>query len=222
MSLTFTGSSTNKITINNPMTLGSGSALTYLFWAKQRATPLGNEGWNKGIGELLVYSNVSLTYRMIIDRATTDADCRTLATILFPDTSWRFIAITYSEASGIKMFTGGQFTAVAEASSYVIQIAGAGATAAETGDVYIDNRGSATSQAAPQDVAFFAMYDSELTLAELRRHQFFQRPIKSGCKILMRLGSSGSSTQVDWSSNVKNSPITGATIVGGPLPSFVH
>ena len=220
-SLSFTQASTNKVTVANPLTYGSGTTTTYVMWIKQRATPNASEGWSKAVlNNIFVYSGVSLTWRQLIDRATTDADSRVLNSLIFPNLNeWRFVGITYSEGNGVKIYYGGLNTTVAEASDYVTQTVGAGATNADTSDLYVGNRSSTDTLAPAHDIAFFALYDTELTLGELRVQQFSQRPIKAGCKTLFVMGASGTTTQVDWSGNAKNSTITGASVAAhAPLP----
>ena len=126
---------------------------------------------------------------------------------------WNFAAATW-DASGAdadqKLFQGTLSAAVAEESSYGTQTVGSGATVTNAGgDFFVGNNGE-NNVALIGRIAWFGVWNVQLTLAQLQAQQFFPHKT-AGCVLFSHYGYNGVGTQADWSGNVNNGTVTGAT-----------
>jgi hypothetical protein len=144
---------------------------------------------------------------------------------LFPGgtNAWHILGETYSEANGFRLYTG-QFTSAAPLAevSYTSAVVGSGDTTADSGDLYIGNRG-AVPFAISWDIARVAMFDAELALSQLQRlHRstLSQWAAHPNAVFVHDYHASGA-TQPDWSRNARTGAVTGATIIDhAPIPMF--
>lgn len=203
-------SSTDKIVVTNPLTYGSGVSFTYIWWMKQRGIPPDSHGTTKGVSDVFVHFT---NWFMSVPRATTASQSEVSDAVLFPNGNWTFVAETYSETNGVKIYRGSLTSAPVEVTYAVGRTVGSGATSADSGDLYIGNRGPSNTLAPPHDLAMFQLHNAELTLAQIR--QQWMRPRKtSTMKLYFQFGFNGTGTQTDYSGNGKNGTVTGTTKIG--------
>lgn len=217
MALVFGDGTTNKVTITNPLTFGAGTTFSVCWWLQQRFLPAANShGTSKGTTcDLLVYNTVSVAWFMEVLRATTNAHIDITDANLFPDTGWTFLAHTYSEGNGCKIYRGNLTTVPAEV-SYVTQTVGVGNTTANSGDLWVGNRSAAGALSVDHNIAVFMLFNTELTLGDIRR-QWMWPHMDTGCIVFQHLGFNGTGTQTDWSGAGNSGAVTGAT-VGDHVP----
>lgn len=215
MSLAFTGSSTNKVTVANPQTFGPGIAFTWFMWLQLTSSLANSAGTSKAgtqQNDLFVYSNAGPDMFASINRATTTASAQTLTVPAL--NAWEFWAGTYDETDGPRLFRGTAASQIAEV-AYSSRTVGSGSTSADNGDnLYINNRGASNSLALPLNIQTFAWFTRRMSLAELAVQQFAPMP-DWGCSFFSHLGLFGASA-LDWSGNGNTGQITGATM-GPPL-----
>lgn len=215
MSLTFAGSTTDKVTVTNPLTFGAGTEFTYDLWVKQDSAPANAAGTNKGSNDLLVFFN---NWFSNVIRATTDANTVPSGGTVFPDANWTYLAITYSEADGIRFFRGTLTTAPVELGYASPRTVGSGNTAADSGDLYICNRGSTGSNSPAHTIHSAQLSNTRLTLGQItarwRRSRNYANTV-----FRLSLGNNGTGTQPDLSGNGHSGTVTGATqTANAPLP----
>jgi hypothetical protein len=215
-SLTFTGASTNKVTLTTPFTLGPAIEFTVIMWYMPTRWNAG-EGTGNAISDTFVNSFFSADdFFFNIQRATAISEAISTGSA-FPQNVWSFVGLTYSEADGCRIFRGTLTSAVAEV-PYLSRAVGTGDTQADAGDWWIGNRSAGGANAPGAKIAFFALFDHRMTLGELKAQQFNPHVV-SGTKVFLWLGANGTGTQPDWSGNGKNGVVTGATQSANvPLP----
>lgn len=213
MAVAFDAGTTDKITVPNPQTLGSGSAFTFYQWFRRTAA-LSNSagvGTNKigtGFFDILVWLPFGLNvYSAFAPRATVNSERWTADDVLALNT-WSFQATTYSEANGARIFYGRLNSPVIEA-AYSTDTTGSGATSADAGDLIINNRGTSSVASIGGDLAVAAWYDREFSLQELISHQWKPR-VASGCQMFYIPFATG--TIPDLSGNVRNGTGTGLAL----------
>lgn len=126
---------------------------------------------------------------------------------------WRFLAFTYDDSDGPRIFTGALATAVAEV-TYGTRTTGTKQTV--DGPLTVGNSNVASPASAYRGrIGPWALYNRRFTLGELRRQQFrFHREIDAA--MWMRLGWNGTTNVPDWSGNGNTGTITGATVGADP------
>jgi hypothetical protein len=214
MAVAFDAATTDKITVTNPQTLGAGSEFTYMQWFRRTAayTASAGTGTMKGATDIFVYYSFGgfQQYGVNVLRATTPAQSEVSASTrqILTLNTWNFVAVTYSEADGARIFSGDLATAATEP-TYSTRVAGSGNTTANTSDLWINNRGAATSQTIGGDSAFAAWYDRRMDLAEIISHQWRPR-VASGCKLFLLPFATG--TIPDYSGNAVSCTGTGLAL----------
>lgn len=211
MALRFGNASTDKVVVTNPQDIIAGSEFSFFEWVRFNSDPVPGYGSSKGAIDLMVYSSTGAAYYLAIGRASGTALAR--AGGLYPQNVWLFIAGTYSEVDGPRLFRGGIGDIVVE-EAYFSRAVGSGNTTANSGDLFIHNRTSSSVQSPGSDVATFAWFNRRLTLAELQEQQFAPKPGR-GCTYFSHLGLAGSSA-LDQSGNARTGQITGTTLFEGP------
>lgn len=211
MAVAFDVITTDKITVTNPQTLGAGSAFTFYQWFKRTVAvdPDAGTGTTKGGGtDIFIWLPFGIdAWSCYVARATTNAERRSQSNMM-PLNTWAFIATTYSEANGARMFFGTLTAPVVEA-TYVFNDAGSGNTSADAGDLWINNRGASASASMGGDLAVAAWFDREFTLQELISHQWKPRNA-NGCQFFFNPYQTG--TIPDLSGNQRNGAGTGLAL----------
>ncbi len=162
-------------------------------------------------------------FRLQINRATTNAAAQTVDGALETN-KWLFLAGTYDESDGPRIFKGDLTTTVSEV-SYDSRTVGAGATSSDATDALRwGNR-----ESSPSDthgfrgrIAAVAYINQRLTLGELKTAQFKIAAwvLSTGnTKDFHLFGFNGTGTQPDWSGSANNGTVTVATVADHvPLP----
>jgi hypothetical protein len=213
MAVAYDAGTTDKITVTTPLATAPGFACTYYMWAKRtaanatntRGTTLG-EG-TAGACDLFLYLTTTSAYGCLFARVTTSSEKQTTTEIM-PLNTWVFIATTYSEGSGARMFHGGLTSLIVEP-TYSVNIAGSGDTVTANANTIVNNRGAASTRSMPLEIAYSALYNREMTQQELISHQFNPR-VESGCKFFYNAHATGTIT--DLSGNLKNGTGTGLAL----------
>lgn|SRR3990167_2556075 len=208
MALSFTGGTTDKVTVTNPQTLGAGSEFTFWMWIYKTDDTAGR-GSKKG-GDLLIngFSSTDDCF-FNVNRATTNSDFISNAD-QFPSNVWSFMVCTYSESDGCRGFRGSLTSAVTEL-SYSSRTAGSGNTSADTGDLYINNRGAAATSAMGGQIACAGWISRRLDIGEIQSLQFNPRKVVN-TEFYGQFGFNGTTDVSDWSGNNRAGAITGATV----------
>jgi hypothetical protein len=202
-------SSTDKITVTNPLTFGAGTALTHVMWVYRHAANVSaNRGMNKGITDVLVRFNSANLWEFNITRAGGIALADVADTALLLLDTWECIALTYDETDGPRIFRGTLTTPMTEV-TYLTRTVSSGDTSADSGDLWIGNRSAAGSLSAPLRFSHYAMYSRRFELGELQAHRFDWRP-RPDCLFLYDIHGTG--TQLDRSGNGRNGTVTGGSI----------
>lgn len=216
MALDFTNAGSAKyVSVTAATSINSLTAFTYFAWVYRTGTDTSApDMFNKGAfpdsRKEFGLNDSAGTLRGVVDRATTD--CTASSTTSINTNEWSCVAMTYSEANGIKMFTGTLATAMAEV-SYASQVTGSGATGDDSANAQeFGGRSTGGANANfPGYIAVASICNAEMSLAEIQRQQF--RPqITSSCVCYQHLGYNGTGTQADWSGNLNNGTVTVATI----------
>lgn len=210
MAFGFTGSSGGEITVTNPQTLGAGSAFSWFQWVKLTGTLANSQGTDKGGVDLFVYFNNGISFE--VPRATTNSFSQIFST-LFVLNEWQFWAGTYDESDGARLFKGTLGEQVSEV-SYFSRTTGAGNTSVDSGDLFINNRGSAPSLSMPLEIEMFAWFDRRLSLTELIQQQFAPRPT-AGCRFLSHF-IHGTGIAIDWSGAGRTGMPSSVTVAQRP------
>lgn len=210
MSLLFAAGTTDKVTVPNPQTIGAGSEFTWFQWVKFNAAPANGRGFGKGGIDCLVYFS---GYFMEVPRASVAAVAALSSDI--PLNSWYFVAGTYSEADGPRLFRGEIHAPLVE-ESYSSRTVGTGGTNADSGDLFIGNRNASSSQAPPCNVRTFAWFNRRLSLTELRQQQVAPMP-DVGCTYFSHVGLFGRFA-LDESGFARTGQITGTA--PGEVPAL--
>jgi len=219
MALTFGGASSDRVEITAASSINDLNPFTIVMWVyptslvnnkklcqKGLFATGGFFGWNlNGTG-----GNLETSVR----RAGASTSYITNSTPLAITNKWYCVALTYNSAASAgqvhNMYIGDLTTIVSEA-TYGTATDGSGSTSAQAAGekLYVGNFGSA-NQAFPGHIAFFGMWNRELSLGEVQDQQF--QPHKtSGNVVFIHLGFNGTSTQPDWSGNGNAGTVTGAS-----------
>lgn len=218
MARSFTGGSTDKITVTNPLTLGAGSAFTYWQWWYSTDST-NSRGTGKGTTvDLFAYTNVSTdTVFAEVGRGSVNGSAVSVANSM-PQDVWAFAASTYDESNGPQMYRGTLTTTVVElALNGGYSNAGSGDTNANSGDVWINNRSATQVLAAGGRGQWWGLLDRRLTVNELRDVQFSPWVVRSGQRFLLNAEHVSGSTMLDLSGGGRNGTITG-TAAATPVP----
>jgi hypothetical protein len=131
--------------------------------------------------------------------------------------AWTFVAFTFDDAASpkVKIYAGSRSATVAE-TTYSLTTAGAGALTSDAAvDLYVGNLARATTFPFRGKIDRGGVVNRALTLAELTRIQFASigQANVSGSKLIYLLNGTG--TQPDYSGNLNNGTVTGATAIAG-------
>jgi hypothetical protein len=224
MSLDFTGSTSGVV---YTPTLGDSiddlTAFTYLMWIRADSSATSPQTYlMKGTGGTgrksleRLFGDVD-DFEAIVMRGGTNASTKTTG-VNKPINDWFFVALTYDETDGARIFTGDLNTPVSEA-SYSSRTVGSGPTNSDaTLPITVGNREDFGEPTLGR-IGTFQLVSKRLSLAEIQALQFTIQNTPE-TELLYNMGSSGIATQVDLSGNGYNGTITGLTQADAvPLPS---
>lgn len=220
MAVQFTLDTTDKLQISNPHTLAAGSEFSICGWVR-RSSGIGTSWdgggiWCRGDGTLssLAYFTNWLSN---VPRDTTDALSVVPDANMWPGGNfvWHFMAITYSEASGIRIYVGQHGVVPAEVTYNATPTVGSGDTTANSTDFVIGNRNVSGSLALPVQVATTHYFSEELSLTQIIQ-QWHGSPLRDSSLMLFDLHGTGN--QPDLSGNGNNATATGTAVFGQHAP----
>jgi hypothetical protein len=211
--LALTQGTTAKITVPNPITYGAGLTITQVMWIRRNGGGLAtSQGSSKGSNDILV-RNASTLY-VHIDRATTGADS-TVALASYFQGSWDHFAWTYNESDGIRIYQGSLTGPTIEVTYSSARTVGSGNTSADTGDLYIGNRGVSNTLNPGMDCAMWSIYDRVVSLGEINAMKFAP-VLDQSTKLLLFPGIDPSlNLAVDYSGYARHGVPTSPTLVPG-------
>lgn len=224
MALVFGAANTDDVSVGGT-SLDNLSAFSMLFWIYPTTITHQRRIWSKGasIKDIEIRNSGGDVDRFLfyVVRATTTAIAIPVNNTLVLNT-WQCIGITYDGTDGPRVFTGSLTAAMTEV-SYSTRDVGAGAeTDDSAAEIALGNRTSTGTASFQGRMEVYKHFNTRMSLAELRRHQFRDIPA-SNCLLHWRLGYSGTTTQVDWSGTGNAGTISGATIGAGlPIPYRRH
>lgn len=224
MAKAFAAGTTDKVAVTNPFTLGAATSFTYAFWVKQRFRPSNSQGTDKGSVDLFVFS--AANWFCEVPRATTNALASVSDTgVMFPTLNvWTFVAITYDETNGIKIYKGTLAAAMAEVSYAATPTVGAGNTNADSGDLFIGNRNGASALSVDHNYEHVSLWDKTLTMNHMNQlrifpyaapHRFVAPNGTATLKGYWPFTESANATARDHSLNANHGTVTGATVIAG-------
>ena len=201
----------------------SPSALTYLFWIKLN-TIQESYFYRSGGGERQLSftwadtDNLEFTVFRVTQNSTYRSTDFAAAT-----GNWYFVAFVYNEdntvwgGSQAMEFARGTLTTKATQLSTSQILAGSGGTTGLSNDtVYLTNRDSIDDRRLDGDIAFYAGFESELSLAEIQSIQFNPwMAINYSPVTLLFPGLQGASTVIDYSGNGDHFTATNMTVSPG-------
>lgn len=223
MALVFGAANTDDVRIGGT-SLDNLAAFSMLFWIYP--TTIGHQRriWTKtDLKQIEIRNSGGETNKFTVyfARDTTYAVTSVANNTLVANT-WQCIGVTYDSTDGIRVFVGSLTSPIAEV-TYTTQDVGSGAnTDDSTNDIALGNLGPSGTSSFQGRMEVYKHFNTRMTLAELRRHQFHDIPA-SNCLLHWRLGYSGTTTQVDWSGTGNAGTISGPTIGAGlPIPYRRH
>jgi hypothetical protein len=163
-----------------------------------------------------------------VGRATTSLSYVS-ATSTLVQNAWNYVAFTFDSAGSanelVQIYKGNRTTLATEV-TYASRTDGSGALLSDATANFSIGNASGYSAAWLGTIAWFAHWNSVLTLAQVQAQQFdMSFPVaKANCVIFMHLGihgAGGTGTQVDWSGNANHGTVSSATVGAHvPLPIF--
>lgn len=222
MALTFPGSVTYRVDIAGTMmdNLGTGTIAAWVYWNSS-----GADDWicakNSG-GNLMSFGAAGNPTRLRFDLATSGTNVSIVGTNSTLVTgSWQFQVVSwvYNGASTAQHLYTGDLSTMASEVSYASRSTPSGSVADNSGDNFaIGNAGSSGANSAYSldgTVSVLAVWDSQLTLGQLRSFQFWPRNI--GC-IGFWILDDPAATQPDLSGNGGAGTISGSPTQGNHAP----
>jgi len=207
MALTFADKTSDKITITETAAMIDLDKVTYLTWIKMNSltspTVFGVTKDDQGGGGTLrigQQSDTSGNFRIFRGGATQGLNYTTNDNPLVAGT-WTFVAADYDFNTVAHIYTG-TLTTLAVERTYAFSDNGTGAITTDTGeDMIIGNRhaNSGDDDSADFDLAYSALYDTVLTLAQIQSLQFHPRVLNSNCLWNFHVGWQGVTTITDYS-----------------------
>ena len=211
----------NFATTGDRVNCGSGSSLddrtAFTWWCWWRAAALNDFGTLMSKGPAADdrkawFIRSDGRFRIRVVRATLDAEANAATGTLVTNTN-TFLAATYDESDGPRLWKGTASAVVAEVSYEVtFPIVGVGATTGDAADSL--KIGTNTDDDVPGVgiISSCGVIDARLTAAELAVVQFNQRRPPRNSVGFWHLGWNGTGTQPDWSGNGNSGTVTGATV----------
>lgn len=191
------------------------TALTFWLWFYADAFQSGDRWWSKFGQELINNFGDADDFYLSIDRATTLAEAASNEN--FATGKWWFLAGTYDESDGPRLFKGDLDTAVAEC-AYTTRNVGAGATNSSTGVLRVGTGYNFTTGQPDARVALFGLRNDRLTLTQIRRLQYAPLMAESATKLLWWLGYNGLTNVPDLSGNLNTGTVAGSVALANGVP----
>lgn len=213
MALNFSAT-THKVVVAADASINNFTAFTVLKWIDITTISNAKRFFEKGAvdnaKEAIVYDlGNSNSIEFKVDRVTTQALARPVDDVI-TEGAWYFIAFTYDESDGPRVFIGTREARITEP-SYDIRTVGVGATLDDDGGDFGIANIPVVDVGLSCKIAFLSYYNRRMALSEIQTQQF--RPRKtSGCRMFFHLGFNGTGTQPDWSGYGNSGTVTGAAV----------
>jgi hypothetical protein len=214
--------STNKVNCGAGASFANLSAATYIVWARPTTlvqfARFMEKGKNIPATGYTTFANYGggAAGRIAIQTYRAGGQLSALAEVANMPTvaanKWNCYGGTYDLASGVPhLYSGDLTTLMAEATAYVTQTNSSGAKVDDsTQNFAIGNSGDAAETPSYQGrIAYAAVFDRVLTLAEMRTWQFVPQ-VLSGCVGFWNLHGTGA--QADLSGHLNTGTVSGATV----------
>lgn len=214
----FGAANSDRVVITDAASIQDFADFTMIGWYYNQAS----SGWSlmqKGVNtdgtrKQLIQSGAGGNLRLYVDRASTDADYTTSSTPLATVEKWYLVAATFnSSVSPSGRIYVGSLMEPAVDSTYSVSSSGSGATAADAGHNLVIGNTEANATAFHGRIAVAAYFNRALSLREIRDWQLHPQPLDS--RVFIRLGLTGTSTQLDLSGYGNHGTITGAKMAQG-------
>ncbi len=211
MALKFVSASTDKVDHGSSLTPGSTG--TILFWYKPTST-VGNRVFfiKQTAGDLECYreSADGTIFSFFVERGTVNTGVLSTTGQLVAG-EWAFLVYAYDLNANSTVLYKGSLSAIAVDVTSGTSAQGSGTFTAPTGALRIGGNGVSVSTA-DCEIAYVQIVNGrKLTLGEIRTLQF-QPHFVPDTALFSHYGFNGTGTQADWSGNVNNGTVTGATV----------
>lgn len=223
MSLTFGAATSDKVLVGHSG-LDNLQTLTKIAWvypttlSSRRFIAKGQGSHTQSAFDM---SNGLGNIRYIRGCATTDSTYAANNGVVTLN-AWNFVACTFDiNANPNTHIYSGSISTVAAEVTYATQTQGSGAIFDDTANQEcIGNTNDSALTAFQGDIAWAAVWNRVLTLAEIQDQQYFPH-VTNGCVLFERLNNSTTGTQLDQSGLQNKGTVTGATVSTRAEPTGV-
>ncbi len=226
MALLFGAASTDLVEFGSLASLDNLLTFTYITWLYPTTLTVGNRIYSKDAGGddrafiELHWGNSDAILASVgwsVGSDESDSSAGVLTT-----NAWQCVAVTYDHAGAgnrIRIYKGTLSSLLSEVSYQFNANTGSGTHDDSTANLIIGNK-TAPRKVFQGRIANACVWNRVLTLGEMIQQQFSPHPT-SGCVLFSQLGYNGTGTQPDWSGNINNGTVTGATVADHvPLAPF--
>lgn len=218
MALTFGAATSNRVDHGN--IASAPTQFTILVWVNPTTLTttrrFAGKGGTTGFINFGLQPTTASQIRLVIDYSTTDATADS-ATGTVTTGAWQCFAGTFDGTTAPKIYKGTLTTRIAEVTYNTTPVAPSGTRIAEAVANFYTGNDSAFTRSFQGDIAFIAVWNRALSAGELLDQQFDPHKT-SGCILFTHYGFNGVGSQADWSGNVKNGTVTGATLAASHVP----
>ena len=206
MALSFGDGTTDNVDHGNDAALGTMPQFTVMFWFKpaeigSQFRVIASKTNNAGTAGWQIAKSTGVPLQLFVLRTSGNHEV-TLNSSLLDTTNWHFIACTADITNGgPKMYHGTMTKSVADESTFAFD--GGGTQISDASDPLWFGNGESGSLSWQSDLACAAVYDTDLSLGEIRKLQFNTAHWNdhSNCLVFTHYGFNGTGTQADWSGN---------------------
>lgn len=209
------GSATDRVVVSASAEINNLTACTFLAWAWANTKDatlrrvFQKSPTATSFGKSIRLDTAEIFWRVY--RAGVDATAR-VEPAEWKTKQWMFVAGTYNESDGPRIFLGDLRTAAGE-KSYIERTVGDSATDSDDDELWVGNRKLDSARAWDGPISRVQYFDKVLSLGEIRAQQFY--PVNTpSCVLWLELGW----TESDLSGNGNDGTTTGADTWPHPLP----
>lgn len=189
------------------------SAGTFIFWAFVTDQSTFDITFFSKSAEFRFATDDANNWALRRNRAT--ANINVISNSYITTNAWNFVAGVFDSAGADgdqRLYIGDDTTTVVEVSSYATQVVGSGALNDITGSNFLVGDGPSFLGPFGGRIAVVGMWNTVLTLGQIRSLQWFPRNLFSPL-LLCQYGFNGTGTQADLSGNGNAGTVTGATVI---------
>lgn len=215
------------------LNIGSGADIdnmatgTILAWVHTGSGAPSAAIYSKGASTRILFRFVTNWQRLTFDVFRTSAPHLSVEAGSMPglrDNAWGFVVMSWKASGGNtdqKLYSGSETVLAAEPASYIVQTVGGGAAQADDSadDGILGGRAGGTNPLT-RPMGFFAIYDRQLTLPEIRAVQT-ERRVLPGCLGQYRPGRTGRGTVPDESGKGRHAVVVGSPTLALGVPWLV-